>query len=168
MGCGALDAVATPVLGPDGKIQGGEALLAKIANLARLTGRREASEPPVRPAARLAFEAPGTAPLVAIGASTGGPKALADVLARRRPILARASSSSARGCPVRRRPGRLAGQPVPLAVRLAVEGGEVVCNQILLAASNDHLALGPIGGCTTRQTRKSALIAVVTPFFAAP
>ncbi len=143
MGCGALDAVATPVLGPDGKIQGGEALLAKIANLARLTGRREASEPPVRPAARLAFEAPGTAPLVAIGASTGGPKALADVLGA-------APADLGAGIVVIQHvdvqfAGGLAdwlGSQCRLPVRLAVEGGEVVCNQILLAASNDHLALG--------------------------
>ena len=79
MGWGALDAVDTPVLGMSGDPSGASHLLAKIAMLGRLIGRP-------RPAAKKfsVFAArdggAGTLPLVAIGASTGGPAALARVI----------------------------------------------------------------------------------------
>src|SRR5262249_46220585 len=81
MGHGALDAVDTPTLGPRGDLRGASALLEKIATVAKLLGktlpRAEDSgvAPPPRPS-----RPSGLAPLVAIGASTGGPNALAQVL----------------------------------------------------------------------------------------
>jgi two-component system response regulator WspF len=95
MGHGALDAVDTPTLAPSGELTGSSALKEKIDTIAKLTGNapglvpettgagrrtrapaRAASPPPAagaRPAA-LPF------PLVLLGASTGGPNALAEVL----------------------------------------------------------------------------------------
>lgn len=88
MGAGALDAVETPSLGVDGALRGGEALLRKIATIGALT-RKKPSGSEVRRRAPLAAspqqpadERPGSLPsLIAIGASTGGPNALATILA---------------------------------------------------------------------------------------
>lgn len=74
LGAGALDAVSTPNLATDGA----QTLLAKIETLGRLIGKGAARkrEPEQSSPAR-----PGTGGLVAIGASAGGPAALAMILA---------------------------------------------------------------------------------------
>ena len=76
---GALDAVATPVLGTSGGIEGGEQLLRKIAIMGRLVdyAKRQA---PAQPPAPSASRSSGTPRLVAMGASTGGPNAVAIIL----------------------------------------------------------------------------------------
>ncbi len=78
MGAGALDAVGTPVMRPDGVIGGGDELLKKIATIGKLIGKNDAKHtveqhnkkphPSMQP------------PLIAIGCSTGGPKALVTIL----------------------------------------------------------------------------------------
>jgi two-component system response regulator WspF len=86
MGHGGLDAVNTPVLGPGGTVQEGEALLARIARLAQVRRMPVAPASGSAPVARAARAGPAdpTAPalpaLLALGASTGGPEALAQVL----------------------------------------------------------------------------------------
>jgi len=82
MGAGALDAVATPVLGGAGGSSGKE-LLQKIEQIGRITG----TIPRVsRPRPALPVQDPKTAGrekgpcLLAIGSSTGGPQALLKVL----------------------------------------------------------------------------------------
>lgn len=79
MGYGALDAVNTPVLGPNENLAGAEPLIQKLRTVSRLVGGHHA---------RLGHERlkapPDTSafPIVAIGASTGGPQALAQILAQ--------------------------------------------------------------------------------------
>jgi two-component system response regulator WspF len=84
LGAGGLDAVKTPAVGPDGRVRGGEALLARLAKLApsrpSMTGAawqaltaKVAAKPQAVPA--------NVPPLLAVGASTGGPEAVAQVLA---------------------------------------------------------------------------------------
>ena len=87
LGHGAVDAVNTPVLGRNGDIAGGDDLQRKIRNIVRLRcggtgfqGSHHASRTPGR-------RSSGTPPIVAIGASTGGPQALATVLAGLSPPL---------------------------------------------------------------------------------
>lgn len=81
MGAGALDVTATPALG--GGDDGGD-LLRKIATLERLVGTDQRLQRlPSMPVARARpslLRSAGARRLVAIGASTGGPAALAKVL----------------------------------------------------------------------------------------
>ncbi len=74
MGCGALDAAA---FSGDGDQRDIDDLLVKIATIARLIGKQSG------PAYAKSLDTRGekVPPLVAIGASTGGPKAVAQVLA---------------------------------------------------------------------------------------
>ena len=81
MGVGALDAVNTPVLERPGGHGGAGALLAKIETIHRLIGaghrkRRLASPPPL-----VRHPVQHRSQLIGIGASAGGPTALAKVLA---------------------------------------------------------------------------------------
>lgn len=164
MSVGALDAVETPSLGSlAGGVAPGEtsrpALLAKIDTMSRLLQKPPAprwSKP--GPTAESGALATGSVeegrsahrhplPLVAIGASAGGPAAVAEVLA-----------------------GLGAGFPVAIAlvqhvdeqyaaaladwlqqqtgwrVRLAAPGESLVVGEVCLAARSDHLVLQP--GCT--------------------
>lgn len=79
LGAGALDAVATPGLAPDGSVVNAEPLVRKVQAIALLTcgntAEKSRSSSPSTPShfGRIP-------PLVAIGASTGGPQALAILL----------------------------------------------------------------------------------------
>lgn len=77
-GYGALDAVNTPVLGRGQHLDGAEPLIQKLRTVARLVVGHESR------AKSVSFhpEAADTSsvPVVAIGASTGGPQALAEIL----------------------------------------------------------------------------------------
>src|SRR5205814_1691371 len=85
MGYGGLDAVNTPTLAPDGRVRDGEGILARIAKLARAqqTSAWIPPGPPSAPAAlpcSSALTASRLHPVLALGASTGGPDALARIL----------------------------------------------------------------------------------------
>jgi two-component system response regulator WspF len=145
MGHGALDAVNTPRLAPDGTFLDGEPLLQrldKLAQTARACATRDGEAPVVgvvRPSP------PGRraqGPLVALGASTGGPEALAQVLGalpRRFAagvlIVQHISAEFAPGLAtwLQQRSG--------LPVRLALADDEPLPGQVLLAGSDDHLVL---------------------------
>jgi two-component system response regulator WspF len=91
LSAGALDAVQGPVLRPDGTLDGSQPVVRKIRTLQRLKPANGAPapaatdpEPPGR-AASPGSPAPAPAegrgePIVALGASTGGPEALVTVL----------------------------------------------------------------------------------------
>jgi two-component system response regulator WspF len=142
MGCGALDATNIPVMGSDPAArQGRDALLKKIEMIGKLNSQSSLSplQRPSRPA--LSNRLP---PLIVIGSSTGGPKALADVLS---------------GLPAGLGAGVVIAQHVDsefsaelaawlngqtdLNVRLASEGGRPALATVLLAGSNDHLIVTP-------------------------
>ena len=80
MGYGALDAVNTPVLGPGENLDGAEPLIQKLRTVSRLVDGHHAKLGHARQKAA----APDTSGLsiVAIGASTGGPQALAQILSQ--------------------------------------------------------------------------------------
>ena len=84
MGAGALDAVATPVIGGHSREEtgAGEELLRKINTICKLIGCNNKAEGRQRPGreGRAARLCPGDRKLVAIGASTGGPQAITAIL----------------------------------------------------------------------------------------
>lgn len=76
MGAGAIDVVKTPTFDKAGEVVGAEALRGKLRTASRLLGHASSDQlPAVNPSV-----APAPPPLVAIGASTGGPQAILTVL----------------------------------------------------------------------------------------
>jgi len=140
LGAGALDVTATPVL--LGQPGGEAALLAKIRTIAKLIAATPAA-PAAAPGAP-AGNGSGVARLVAIGASTGGPNALARLFARWRPPPDTAAVvvqhiDPAFAVQLARWLNEQAGVPVrTIASGDALEGGLVQ-----VAASDDHLRLTP-------------------------
>ncbi|MGN4155183.1 chemotaxis response regulator protein-glutamate methylesterase [Burkholderia gladioli] len=141
MGAGALDAVDTPTLAQGMLADASQPLLAKIDQIGRLLATR--GPVPAQPAA-----APATAlpPLVAIGASAGGPTALAALL---KPlpedfpaaivIVQHVDAAFAIGM------AEWLDGFTRLPVRVAKQGGAPQRGEVLLAATNDHLHLSARG-----------------------
>ena len=138
MGAGALDAVSTPVLEHPRAREGAQALLAKIETIHRLIGgdgRTAASNPKGIPA-----QAGREHLLVTLGASAGGPAALAKVLASlpahfRAPIVViqHVDVQFARGL------AEWLGSQTRLQVRLARHGDSPEAGTVLLAGRDNHL-----------------------------
>ena len=135
MGHGALDAVEMRAESGDSNTA---PVLAKIATIARLIGGTPRE--PLYPAAPLGgLQATS---LVAIGASAGGPPALAAVL-RGLPadfpgavvIVQHVDAQFALGM------AAWLGEQTPLPVRVAAHGDRVTAGSVLLAGQNDHLVL---------------------------
>jgi two-component system response regulator WspF len=136
MGQGALDAVATPVLGRAGDSDGTRGLLAKIESIRRLTGETGGRE-------SNGLAAPletRREQLVAIGASAGGPAAVARVLGALPAdfpaavvVVQHVDVQFARGL------ADWLGLQTALKVQLAVEGDEVRRGLVYLAGRDQHL-----------------------------
>src|SRR5580692_1678491 len=140
MGAGALDCVDTPILEHTGNFIGTDALLGKIQTINRLISPGPAGRIPLKPRPAVL---PAPVPrrlLVAIGASAGGPAALARVLSQLpvdfpAPIVvvqhvdARFAESLAVWL----------GGKTRLAVRLAQEGDRPQPGTVLLAGLENHL-----------------------------
>jgi two-component system response regulator WspF len=132
--------VDTPVLDATGRIAGADTLMAKITTVAKLIGKpvpalsRPASTATLRP------QLPST--LVLIGASTGGPGALKEIL-KALPgddslsviIVQHVDRSFTGGL------ASWLGEASRLPVELAVEGQAPAPGKALLADTNDHLIL---------------------------
>ncbi|KWK22309.1 chemotaxis response regulator protein-glutamate methylesterase [Burkholderia stagnalis] len=141
MGAGALDAVDTPRLGQGANGDTTQLLLAKIDQIGRLLERPASGARPPGAAAR-----GDGGPLVAIGASAGGPTALATILGSLPAdfgasivIVQHVDQAFADGMAQ-----WLDGQ-TPLTVRIAHEGDRPQPSVALLAATNDHLRLARDG-----------------------
>ncbi|MBD2774156.1 chemotaxis response regulator protein-glutamate methylesterase [Iningainema tapete] len=137
MGYGALDAINTPVLNPDGSISG-DAVLAKIATIAKLSGKSAHRNPKSKSNSK------SLPPLLAIGSSTGGPQALATLLSGLSKnfsagvvIIQHVDSQFASGL------AEWLSNYSPLPIRLAVAGEQIQPGKVLIAATNDHLVLQP-------------------------
>jgi chemotaxis response regulator CheB len=141
MGHGALDAVDTPVLAGNDLHRGTAALLAKIERIGRLARERPAARRIVAPE-RAGPAAPLRAPLLAIGASAGGPAALA-VLLRALPATLRAAVVIVQHVDAQFAPGMAdwLDQQCALPVRLAQDQDRPIAGTVLLAGRGDHLVL---------------------------
>jgi len=144
MGHGALDAVNTPVLGTDGSLHGARELLAKIENIGRLIGRKPGLRPAKTgaPAARKSAEP--RMQLVVIGASTGGPTALAEILSQIPEDLS-AAFVLIQHVDVQFAPdfAKWLDGRTHLHVRPAVPGCRPEAGTAWLAATNDHMIMMP-------------------------
>jgi two-component system, chemotaxis family, response regulator WspF len=152
MGYGALDAADTPTLGPRGEIAGAALLLHKIEVIGKLLGKpaqplrveRGAFVPASQSHGAGAGHAdPALDPLVVLGASTGGPQAVAEVLARLPAnleagiiIIQHVDSAFAPGL------GQWLSEQSHRRVALAAEGQQPAAGEILLSGTNDHLVVG--------------------------
>lgn len=143
MGYGALDAVNTPTLGPEGRLAGGQELLRKIEIIGHLSAEPVSRiTSPSGPELGSTLSSSGLAPLIALGASTGGPAALAEVLADfprdlRAPtvIIQHVDRQFAADLAV------WLGRHCPLPVTVALAGSKPQPGVVYLAATNDHLVL---------------------------
>lgn len=149
MGEGALDAVNTPVLEWPA-CKGANSLLAKIELLGKLIGADHGA----KDAARAGLQPPPTplpGRLVALGASAGGPAALARILSYLPAtfpwpivIVQHVDTQFAQGL------ANWLDNQTGLRVRLAYEGDCPLPGTALLAGRDLHLALAPNGRLTYR------------------
>ena len=141
MGCGALDAVDTPLLRQSDGARAAAPLLNKIATIQRLTGGR-ARWPSAAPVPRSRTSGAGGPPLVAIGASAGGPAALHQLLSAL-PATFPAPIVIVQHVDVQFAEGMAAwlGHGLDRPVRLAHDGDRPAPGEILLAGTSDHLVL---------------------------
>src|SRR5438046_2921116 len=140
MGYGALDAVDTPALGYGNPGEAAASLLAKIAMIGKLIGDK--NRIPIH-----AERGSGASPayrqsLVAIGASAGGPAALAKVLSglpKNFPasivVVQHVDEQFASGM------AEWLSQQSVLPVRVAEQGDRPTVGTVLLAGTGDHLVL---------------------------
>ena len=145
MGYGALDAVNTPILGLTGQSTGGLSLLAKIATIAKLIGKSDRKNPLGYPPAIDPWPRNPTTlpPLIAIGASAGGPQALVTLLGGFPPDL-KAAVVIVQHMDAQFAPNLATwlNQQSPLPVSIAMGGNRLEMGKVLLAGTNDHLVLG--------------------------
>jgi two-component system response regulator WspF len=145
MGAGALDVVASPTAGEGALPAGTAELLTKIARIGMLIGA-------TAPGARRRADAPlfqtelaSRQALVAIGASAGGPAALATVLGSLPTdfptpivVIQHVDAQFAPGL------ADWLNDQTPLSVRLAESGDQPLPGVVLVAGTGDHLAFtGP-------------------------
>lgn len=149
MGYGAVDAVQTPTLGPGGLPENADPLLKRLAKLdaaARGVTGSGLHTPLVCNSTPAAMP-----PVVAIGASTGGPDALA-ILLGSLPSDFPAAILVAQHIGAEFAAGLAArlGTRCRLPVRVARDGEPPKIGTVLIAGTDDHLELGP--DCRLRYT----------------
>ena len=142
MGYGALDAVNTPVLGMSGDAEGKDELLAKIATIQRLIEQKKRHIEPVTPAVPSRHFGLG-GQLVVIGASSGGPHALASVLSAL-PLDFPAPVVVVQHVDPLFAPelAQWIDKQCPLTVRMAEEGDALKAGEVLVAKGGEHLYMG--------------------------
>ncbi len=138
MGAGALDAVDTPALGEADFRKVAEPLLCKLDSMQGLLGLKERRKPAEPPGGKTGCEAP----LVVIGASAGGPSAVAEVLGSLSgsfpsPIVVVQHVDEQFAASLA---AWLKGQTA-LKVRVAVEGDTPLPGEVLLAGRAEHLVM---------------------------
>ncbi|KAM3094223.1 chemotaxis response regulator protein-glutamate methylesterase [Phormidesmis sp. 146-35] len=145
MGQGALDAVNTPILGSQEPPEAAQTLLHKIATIEKLIDKSDF--------APISSQVRSTSALIAIGASTGGPKALATILSRL-PINLAAAIVIVQHVDAQFAVGLIdwLSHETPLPVKKAMVGDRPERGTILVACTNDHLCLQSNGTLTYTQS----------------
>lgn len=167
MGAGALDAVNTPVLESPGATDGATALLAKIETIRKLIGAAPPNRPSAAPVQPTDHQEFSSGPLVVIGASAGGPAAVAKILSQLPAdfpapivIVQHVDSQFSQGL------ADWLDYQTPLQVRLAQDGDRPAPGVVLLAANDNHLVLAdPTRLTYTRHPLESSYRPSVDVFF---
>jgi chemotaxis response regulator CheB len=167
IGVGALDAVNTPVLEcPGGRGSAGP-LLAKIETIHKLIGAGRRKSPLALPPPLVRHPAQHRCQLIGMGASAGGPTALAKVLAPLPAdfpapvvIVQHVDAQFAAGL------ANWLGGQTALRVRLAREGDRPEAGTALLAGEDNHLVFtGPLRLGYTREPVSCAYCPSIDLFF---
>jgi two-component system response regulator WspF len=144
MSAGAMDVVATPVIGKDGDVLPGRELLKKISQIDRLTGNPQKesgriTQPPATP--KMTIDG---IDLVILGCSTGGPKVLVDILSNF-PQNFPAAFIVVQHMDKQFTPGlaNWIDSQINMAVRVAEEGAIPELGKVLMASTDDHLVMTP-------------------------
>ncbi len=145
MSSGALDATKTPIgLGNNDKAV--QMLLSKIENIGKLTATPARARKATKPPAGGHSEKENRPSLLAIGASTGGPKAIASILSQLKPgfpaaiaVIQHIDQDFADGL------AQWLNTQTPLDVKIAQSGSLPTPGKVWLAGSNDHLIIGADG-----------------------
>jgi two-component system response regulator WspF len=144
MGHGGLDAVNTPTLGADGKVKDGEGILNRIAKLTRAVAGDFSSQRSAVSGQRSAVsgQRQDLPVLVALGASTGGPEALAQIL-QALPANLPASVVVIQHIASDFAPSlaKWLQDRCSLGVRVARDKDTPRAGEVLLAGTDDHLVL---------------------------
>jgi len=144
MAAGALDAVATPVIGKKGAPDKDDQLLKKIALIGQLTGTMQRkSGKSVRLASKPKVEIDGI-DLVLLGCSTGGPQILVDILSIF-PENFPAAFIVIQHMDKRFTPGFIdwLNSQIHMPAHIAKEGAIPEPGKVLMACTDDHLVMTP-------------------------
>jgi len=142
MSAGALDAVATPVIGKMGEAAKGDELLKKIYRIGQLTGSmHKKSSRGAKIVAKPKVEIDGV-DLVLLGCSTGGPKILIEIL-KTFPKDYPAAFIIIQHMDEQFTPGLVdwMDSQINMQVRVAREGAMPEPGKVLMACTDDHLVM---------------------------
>ena len=147
LGFGGLDAVTTPTLGPAGTLLGAEAIVSRLTKLGRASTNLAGPSGvfPMLPTAPTPAAPTGGPPLVAIGASTGGPEAVARVLTDLGPTPGPTVVVQHIGADFTQGLADWLASRCRLPVRVPVSGDRPTPGIVYVAGGDNHLVLTPDG-----------------------
>ncbi|MCO6414466.1 MAG: chemotaxis-specific protein-glutamate methyltransferase CheB [Thiogranum sp.] len=145
MGAGALDAVNTPILGPSGHGEGREVLIQKINTIATLIHGKPLRSRHTAHSPRTPQKDSGP-PLIAIGASTGGPSAIREIL-RAMPAHPGVAIAIVQHVDEQFMPSFInwLNESTPLPLRAAKPGDRLAADTVFVCGRQDHLIVTPDG-----------------------
>ncbi|MCA9283882.1 MAG: chemotaxis-specific protein-glutamate methyltransferase CheB [Phycisphaerales bacterium] len=145
LGAGALDAVDTPTLAPDGSVVGADRMLRRIDQVRQLAAEphralRVEAEPPPPISAPRSEGSSDLPPVLAIGASTGGPQALAVLLrGLPRPLRHAVLIVQHIGAPFVEGLADWLGRECSCPIATARDGEAIVPGRVVLGTGDRHL-----------------------------
>ncbi len=146
MGAGAIDAVKTPILGPSGDAEGASSLIRKINAIALLIADTPPRKTTTENSPVNSFISASSVPLIAIGASTGGPAALREVL-QSLPADVGVAVAIVQHVDEQFSASFISwlNEYSPLLVRAAHPGDHFRANEVLVCGREDHMVM-TLGG----------------------
>jgi two-component system, chemotaxis family, response regulator WspF len=146
LGSGAYDAICTPQLGGLSAAEAGQELLKKLTLVERINRHRRGDGQNVAPATvrmlATKVDSSSSVPLVAIGASTGGPPALNTILSQwPKDFPAGVVIVQHIGVEFAAQLVQWLGERSKLPVRLAIPGDQPQSGTVLVAGTQDHLVM---------------------------